>query len=326
MLPFQYHRAEDVETALQLLQQSGAMALAGGTSLLDLMKLGVETPPHVVDIRDLPWKEITADSSTLAVGALCSNAYVADHPVVGRHFPAVSQSILSGASGQIRNMATVGGNILQRTRCPYFRSSGWACDKRDPGSGCSAAIGYHDPHAVLGVSDACIAVYPSDLAVALTAADASVVLASQTGERTLSLTDFLLRPASTPHLETRLQHGELIKAVVLPLPGAPRKGRYLKLRNRAAFAFATVSVAASLTIEGAKVVHAALALGGVGTVPWRSKQAEGQLIGRELSDDAVESFCDTLLAGAAPADATHYKLRMARGAVRRILRELEQDE
>jgi xanthine dehydrogenase YagS FAD-binding subunit len=159
MLPFQYHRAEDAETALQLLQQSGAMALAGGTSLLDLMKLGVETPPHVVDIRDLPWKEITADSSTIAVGALCSNAYVADHPLVGRHFPAVRQSILSGASGQIRNMATVGGNILQRTRCPYFRSSGWACNKREPGSGCSAAIGYHDPHAVLGVSDACIAVY-----------------------------------------------------------------------------------------------------------------------------------------------------------------------
>ena len=158
MLPFQYHRAEDAETALQLLQQSGAMALAGGTSLLDLMKLGVETPLHVVDIRDLPWKEITAGSSTIAVGALCSNAYVADHPLVGRHFPAVSQSILSGASGQIRNMATVGDNILQRTRCPYFRSSGWACNKRDPGSGCSAAIGYHDPHAVLGVSDACIAV------------------------------------------------------------------------------------------------------------------------------------------------------------------------
>src|SRR6202049_3992221 len=174
MLPFQYHRAEDAETALQLLQQSGAMALAGGTSLLDLMKLGVETPLHVVDIRDLPWKEITAGSSTIAVGALCSNAYVADHPLVGRHFPAVSQSILSGASGQIRNMATVGGNILERTRCYYFYDAAARCNKRERGTGWGAIDGFNRIHAILGAAPHCGASHPPDMCVALAALGAIV--------------------------------------------------------------------------------------------------------------------------------------------------------
>ncbi len=326
MLPFQYLRAEDAASALDLLQHRGAKALAGGTTLLDLMKLEAETPSCVVDIRDLPWKEITADVSTLSIGALCSNAYVADHPLVARYFPEVCQAIAAGASGQIRNMATVGGNILQRTRCPYFRAAGFACNKRNPGSGCSAAVGYHDLHAVLGVSDACIAVYPSDLSVAFTAADASVVLASRAGERTLPLSEFLLPPGFTHQHETRLEPGELIKAVLLPLPDAPHKARYLKLRDRASFAFAIVSVAASLRIEDTRIADVAVALGGVGTVPWRSKSAEEQLVGRELSSDAVNAFCDALLAGAASSDARQYKLRLARGAINRILHELEEDQ
>jgi xanthine dehydrogenase YagS FAD-binding subunit len=326
MLPFQYHRAKDADSALDLLGLPRAKALAGGTTLLDLMKLDVESPSHVVDIRDLPWKEITAGVSTLSIGALCSNAYVADHPLVARHFPEVCQAIGAGASGQIRNMATIGGNIMQRTRCPYFRATGFACNKRNPGSGCSAAVGYHDLHAVLGVSDACIAVYPSDLAVAFTAADASVMLMSRVGERTLPLTEFLLPPGSTPQHETRLEPGELIKAILLPLPDTPRKGRYLKLRDRASFAFALVSVAASLRLESARVADVAVALGGVGTVPWRSTSAEEQLVGHELSSDAVNDFCNALLAGAASSDANQYKLRLARGAIRRILRELEEGQ
>jgi xanthine dehydrogenase YagS FAD-binding subunit len=325
MIPFQYIRAENVHSALGQLSQPGAKALAGGTTLVDLMKLDVESPTAVVDIRDLPWKEISIGSASLHIGALCSNTQVAEHPVVAQHFPVIAQAILSGASGQIRNMATVGGNIMQRTRCPYFRQAGWACNKRSPGSGCSAAAGQHDLHAVLGVSDACSAVYPSDLAVALTAADASVVLVSHAGERTMPLRDFLLAPGATPDRETRLEHGELIKAIAVPLPDPPRGGCYLKLRDRAAFAFATVSVAASIRQEGAAVTQAAVALGGVGTIPWRSPAAEDQLVGREPSRASLESFCDALLAGATPREANRYKLRMARGAVSRVFEELGGD-
>jgi xanthine dehydrogenase YagS FAD-binding subunit len=326
MVPFHYLRAEDTGSALEHLSRPGAKALAGGTTLLDLMKLNVESPTYVVDIQDLPWKEIGVDSSAMYIGALCSNTYVAEHSVVARHFRFICQAILSGASGQIRNMATVGGNILQRTRCPYFRSADWPCNKRRVGSGCSAATGHHDLHAVLGTSDACLAVYPSDLAVALIAADASVVLVSHAGERTLPLSEFLLPPGSTPDRETRLEHGELVKAIVIPLPDTPRKSRYLKLRGRASFAFATVSVAASVRTAGPTITHAAIALGGVGTVPWRSKTAEERLVGRELSNDAVQSFCDELLVSAAPSDANGYKLRLARGAVSRILQELEDSQ
>jgi xanthine dehydrogenase YagS FAD-binding subunit len=321
MRPFRYLHAEDTDTALALLSQPGAAALAGGTTLLDLMKLDVETPTWVVDIQALPWKDISVDDGALSIGALSSNTAVADHPLVSEHFPVIAQAILSGASGQIRNMATVGGNIMQRTRCPYFRQTGWACNKRTSGSGCSAASGHHELHAVLGVSDACFAVYPSDLAVALVAADASVVLVSQTGERTVALTEFLVTPDATPERETLLQPGELIKAVTVPLP-AQRPGRYLKLRDRAAFAFATVSVAASLRLEGGKVTQVAVALGGVGTVPWRSPAAEQELIGDQPSRAALESFCDTLLAGATPRKATAYKLNLARGALSRVFDEL----
>jgi xanthine dehydrogenase YagS FAD-binding subunit len=321
VIPFRYHRAGNAVDALTLLQQPGAMALAGGTTLLDLMKLGVASPIHVVDIQDLPWKDISAEATMLRIGALCSNSSVAGHSVVVQQFPLVSQALLSGASGQIRNMATVGGNLMQRTRCPYFRSVDYPCNKRSPGSGCAAVAGVHGSHAVLGVSDACIAVYPSDLAVALAAVDASVVLVSNTGERTVPLTEFLLQPGSTPDRETSLGHGELITAIDIPLPAAPRVSRYLKLRGRASFAFAAVSVAATLGSRGAGT-DATVALGGVGTVPWRSRPAEQLLADTEPSKGALEAFCDTLLEGAMPTESNRYKLRMARGAVARMFEEL----
>lgn len=319
MRPFEFARATDLNDALARLSKPGARALAGGTTLVDLMKLGVEAPDIVVDIGGLPLAEITLRSGELSMGALVSNTDAAAHSDIRRYAPAISEAILSGASGQIRNAATMAGNLLQRTRCPYFRATDWPCNKREPGSGCSALTGINGGHAVLGVSAACIAVNPSDLAVALVAADAGLRLVSGAGERVVSVDDFYRLPGDTPDVETDLGNGELIADIMVPLTPLNATSRYLKLRGRASYEFASASVAAAIAFEDDIVTDVAIALGGLGVKPWRNHGAEAELIGGPLNDAAITRFCDALLADAITRPANEHKLALARGAVARIL-------
>src|SRR5918911_1701008 len=273
MLPFNYSKAADEEAALRECSE-GAKYVAGGTNLLDLMKLHVETPGRLIDITGLPLGDVTPLGDGVRIGALVRNSAPAYHPLIVARYPMVSQALLAGASPQLRNMATVGGNILQRTRCMYFRDATYPCNKRDPGSGCTALESENRGHAVLGGSDHCVAVMPSDLCVALAALDAVVRIKGSDGERTTPLVDFHLLPGDHPERETVLAPGELITAVDLPaLPFATRS-LYLKIRDRASYAFALVSVAAALDIEDGIVKAARLALGGVGTKPWRGRAGE----------------------------------------------------
>lgn len=319
MRPFEFTRATDLADALARLSAPGARAMAGGTTLVDLMKLGVEAPQTVVDIGGLPLSKISSRLHDLSIGALVSNSDAADDPEIRRVAPAISQAILSGASGQIRNAATMAGNLLQRTRCTYFRATDWPCNKRVPGSGCPALSGVNGGHAVLGVSVACIAVNPSDLAVALVAADASLRLASAAGQRLIPIDDFYRLPGDTPHIETVMNDGELITEIVVPVTPLNAVSRYLKLRGRASYEFASASVAAAVTLEGGLVSDAAIALGGLGVKPWRNKIAEAELIGRPLDKTTIARFCDALLADAVTRPANHYKLALARGAIARML-------
>ncbi len=338
MEPFEYQRVGRIEDLLPHLGQPGMRLLAGGTTLVDLMKLGVETPSKVVDITPLKLDEIVLVNGRLHIGALATHTDVALHALVLRHALAVSKALLSGASGQIRNVATIGGNLLQRTRCTYFRGADWRCNKREPGRGCDAMKGLHGGHALLGVSEACNAVHPSDLAVALLALDAHVHVLSVRGARRLPLADFYLLPGSTPQHEHALGEDELIThlelaadaacdpSVALVEPdgtGSKQGSDYLKLRGRASYEFATVSVAASVSVSEGRVTRAAIALGGVGTIPWRVRSAESMLTGQTLSRELVERFCDELLATAMPTPQNAHKLDMARGAVWRLLKALQ---
>lgn len=319
MRPFDYHRPRSLEAALVLLGQPGARALAGGTTMVDLMKLGVEAPAALVDIGALPLAAIAVEGDVLRIGALASNSAVAADPIVRERAPAISEALLSGASGQIRNAASMAGNLLQRTRCAFFRSHDWPCNKREPGSGCPAHEGSNAQHAVLGVSQACMAVNPSDVAVALLALDASVGVLGPSGSRTVRFADFYRLPGETPHIETVIEPGELITHIDIPLTPLATRSRYLKLRGRASYEFASASVAAAVRLEGGRVADVALALGGLGTVPWRDPQAEAVLVGQVLSDDSIDRFCDALLAPATPTEANRYKLALARGAIHRTL-------
>ena len=319
MRPFEFHRATSLDEALALLARPGARALAGGTTLVDLMKLGVETPGLLVDIGMLALEGIALEAGALRIGALASNSAVARDPIVSAQFPALSEALLSGASGQIRNAASMGGNLMQRTRCAYFRSHDWPCNKRVPGSGCPAREGANAHHAVLGTSDHCIAVCPSDIAVALLALDATVAIASPRGVRHVSIADFYRLPGDTPAIETVLQPGELIVHLNVPATSLAAGSGYLKLRGRASYEFASASVAAAVRLESGVVAEVAVAIGGLGTVPWRDQQAERLLLGRELCEATVDRFCDALLAPARPTTDNLYKLDLARGAVHRML-------
>jgi xanthine dehydrogenase YagS FAD-binding subunit len=339
MAPFEYLRATSIESVLPLLGQPGLQLLAGGTTLVDLMKLGVEAPTTVLDITPLRLDAIAVVDGRLHIGALATHTDVAQHALVKNHALAVSKALLSGASGQIRNVATIGGNVLQRTRCSYFRGADWRCNKRSPGAGCDAIEGLNGGHAVLGVSDACSAVHASDLAVALLALDATVHVRSVRGARRLPLADFYRLPGTTPHLEHGLSADELITHLELPLSaeveaaaettdapggsGVKRGSDYLKLRGRASYEFATVSVAASLAMRDGRVAALTVALGGVGTIPWRVPSAELMLMGQPLTHEIVERFCDALLALATPTSQNSHKLDMARGAVWRVLETLQ---
>lgn len=318
---FQYSRASDLTDAIRLLAANpGAKLIAGGTNLIDLMKENVERPSRLIDISRLPLREIeqTADGG-LRIGALVPNSDLAYHPLIEQRYPLLASAILAGASAQLRNMASTGGNLMQRTRCAYFYDTATPCNKREPGSGCSAIDGLNRNHAILGTSASCIATNPSDMSVALAALGALVHIAGPSGERTIALTDFHRLPGDTPHIDTNLGAGEIITAIELLPRGFSRNYSYLKVRDRQSYAFALVSVAAALELEGNAIAEARLALGGVAHKPWRSVEAEAALRGRAATADHFSHAADLLLQGARAYAHNGFKVELARRAIVRTL-------
>jgi len=294
--------------------------LAGGTTLIDLMKLTVERPKEVVDINGLPLDKIEATSSGgLIIGALARNSDVAHHPTVQRDYAVLSQALLSGASPQLRNMATTAGNLLQRTRCVYFRDTAHACNKREPGTGCSAIDGHNRMLAILGTSKDCIATNPSDQNVALTALEATIQIQGAKGQRSVPIRDFYLLPGSTPHIETVLEPGDVITSVTLPAPAAGSRSLYLKLRDRAAYEFALASAAIVVKVNGGKIQHARVALGGVGTRPWRSLEAERALQGHTADAATFRKAAEVALKDAHPASENAFKVELSKRCLVRAL-------
>lgn len=321
MIPFTYHRATTVEEALQLGRQPGTRYIGGGTNLLDLAKAGVEQPLHLVDVGWLPLATIEPlPDGGVRIGATASNTDTANHTLIRERYPLLSQALLAGASGQLRNMATVGGNLMQRTRCHYFYDTGFsACNKRAPGSGCGALQGVHRTHAILGASEQCVAVNPSDMSVALAALEGVVVVRGDAGERRIAMADFHRLPGTTPQFDTTLKPGEIIIAVDLPPSRLAVHCHYLKVRDRASYAFALVSVAAALELDGGTVRTARLALGGVAHKPWRAPAAEQALIGRPIDAGSAGEAARLLLDGARPLPQNTYKLALAQRAIVRAL-------
>ncbi|MER7700486.1 MULTISPECIES: xanthine dehydrogenase family protein subunit M [unclassified Streptomyces] len=324
MREFGYQRAHDVTGALALLADDpDARFLGGGTNLVDLMKAGVERPARLVDVRELPLDRVepTADGG-LRVGATVTNSDLAAHPEIRRRYPALAQAVLAGASGQLRNMATVGGNLLQRTRCGYFTDVSGPCNKRTPGSGCPAVAGEHHNHAVLGASGHCVAVHPSDMGVALTALDAVISYESAEGPGESPITDFYLPVGDTPHRETALPPGALITHVSLPAAPVAARSAYRKVRERASYAFAIGSVAAALRIEDGHVREARLALGAVASRPWRARAAEAVLTGEPADGAAFAAAAEAELAAARPLPDNGYKVPLMRNLMVSVLTEL----
>lgn len=322
MRDFSYVRANSVDAARQAAALPGAMLLAGGTTLVDLAKCGVAEPETLVDIAHLKgFDSIEVNERGATIGALCRMSHVADHADIKSRFPAVSEALWQAASAQIRNMATIGGNLMQRTRCPYFRDPGnfSACNKREPGSGCSAIGGVTRGHAVLGASDACIAMYPGDLAVALVAFDATVHL----GERQIPVDDFFLLPGTTPDKEHAIEPGEMITAIEIP-GSAARRSTYLKIRDRQSYEFAAASAAVGIEFEpdGRTIRDLRVALGGVATKPWRARAVEAALIGEVLEPDAVRAASLLAVEGAVDHGANHYKVELAPRVVARAILKL----
>ncbi|MFH9817170.1 FAD binding domain-containing protein [Streptomyces sp. NPDC017230] len=327
MREFGYQRADDVSGAVALLAADpDARFLGGGTNLVDLMKTGVERPARLVDVRELPLDDIepTADGG-LRVGATVTNSDLAAHPEVRRRYPALAQAVLAGASGQLRNMATVGGNLLQRTRCGYFTDVSKPCNKRVPGSGCPAITSEHHNHAILGASDHCVAVHPSDMGVALTAFDAAVTYETADGPGESPLADFYLPVGDTPDRETALPPGALITGITLPPTPVAARSRYRKVRERASYAFAIGSVAAALDIEDGVVRDARLAFGAVASRPWRARAAERVLIGRPAGGDTFAAAADAELAAARPLPDNGYKVTLMRNLAVAVLTELAEE-
>lgn len=320
MQPFSYTVASDPQSATTLGAERGTRFLAGGTTLVDLMKLEVEQPTRLVDIAALPLAEITplADGG-LRIGALVRNADAAHNDLVRARYPVLSQALLAGASGQLRNMATTGGNLLQRTRCLYFRDAASPCNKREPGAGCSALHGYNRQHAILGTSEHCIATHPSDMAVALVALDASVRVLGASGERVVPLSEFHLLPDDHPERESVLARGELITAVDVPALPFAKRSLYIKVRDRASFAFALASAAVALDVRDGVIHDARIALGGVATTPWRSREAERVLVRQHANRDVYRRAADAALSGAVPREHNAFKMELARRTLIRAL-------
>lgn len=317
---FRYTRAADVPQAIAAgaksnTAQQGAQVrfIAGGTTLLDLMKLDVERPSLLVDINRLPLDKVEKlPDGQLKVGALVRNSDLAHNPLVKENYAVLSEALLAGASAQLRNMATTGGNLLQRTRCMYFRNDAMACNKREPGSGCSAIEGDNRTLAILGTSKDCIATNPSDMNVALTALEAVIHVQGPKGERSVPIGEFFVVPGSTPQRETVLEAGELITHVTLPAPQPNSKQVYLKLRDRASYEFALASAAVVAEVDGGRITYIRVALGGVGTKPWRSVEAERVLHGRKADDATFREAANAALHGAVPQSGNGFKVELAK--------------
>jgi xanthine dehydrogenase YagS FAD-binding subunit len=317
---FSYAKPADLDGAIVASTGPDVKFVAGGTTLIDLMKLDVETPSALVDINGLALDRIErADDGGLSIGALVRNSDLAHHPDVVQSYPALSQALLSGASPQLRNMATTGGNLLQRTRCPYFRDVSYACNKRQPGSGCAAQGGFNRSHAILGISPQCIATHPSDMAVALLALGADVHLRGAGGERSVPLGEFYLLPGATPERETVLLPGELVTHVTLPPTDRWTRSQYVKRRDRAAYEFALASAAVVVRAQTDRLERVRIVLGGVATRPWRVPDAERSLEGSVASDDAFRGAADIALRGAQPRDDNRFKVELAKRTMIRAL-------
>lgn len=322
MNPFQYHRAAKPEDAVQIVGRTqSAKFLAGGTNLVDLMKNGVERPAALIDVNRLALASIEKLlTGGVRLGALARNSDTANHPLVRQNYPLLSQAILSGASPQLRNLATNGGNLLQRTRCPYFMDPAFPmCNKRKPGSGCGALDGFNRMHAIFGASEKCIAVHSSDMCVALAALEAQVRVQGPRGGRTISIADFHRLPGETPELDTNLGREELILSIDLPPSSYAEHSHYLKIRDRHSYDFALVSVAAALDLDGGRIRSARLALGGVAHKPWRAEKAEAALVGKAPSRDAFQVAAAAELAGARPHKENKFKVELAKRAIVRAL-------
>lgn len=324
MRAFKYTRASDPARAAQAVAADrNAAFIAGGTNLLDLMKEGVENPRELVDISRLSLSQIRANGGTISIGALARNTETANHPLIRQNFPLLTQAILAGASAQIRNMATNGGNLMQRTRCTYFYDVSMPCNKREPGSGCGAMEGVNKGHAIFGWSDKCVATNPSDMSVALLALDAVVKVRGKDGrERSIAFSDFHRLPGDTPERDNSLEHGELITAIEIPnaASAAAANSYYLKVRDRASYAFALVSVAAACEVRAGTITKARLALGGVAHKPWRAALAEAVLQGKRPSDELFRSAADAELKAAKPLAHNDYKVELSRRAIVLALR------
>ena len=327
MKPVSYAVPTSLDEALAaIVDLPGAKFLGGGTNLVDLMREGIETPDVLVDVTRLGLDEITETAGGgLRIGAGVRNTDLAAHPLVRQRFPVVAQAVVMGASGQIRNMATVGGNLLQRTRCLYFYDGAAACNKRERGSGCDAAAGHHRMGAILGASEHCVAVHPSDLAVALVLLDAEVEVASRAGTRSIPIGEFHLLPGQTPDLETALDRDELVVAVTLPAEPLGVSSRYRKVRDRASYAFALVSVAAALEVRDDAVTQVRVALGGVAHRPWRATVLEGELTGRRATDEEFERAARAELAQAVGGPGTDFKIGLAVRTITATLRRLRDE-
>ncbi|WP_066944842.1 FAD binding domain-containing protein [Microtetraspora fusca] len=326
MTPFEYLRAEDpAEAVAAVAGRPGAAFLGGGTNLVDHMKLGVAGPDLLVDVSRLPLDRVEETADGLRIGAAVRNSDLAAHPLVRERYPVLARALLSGASGQLRNVATTAGNLLQRTRCPYFQDVTTPCNKRVPGSGCSAIGGYTRYHAILGASEHCVATHPSDMAVAMVALDAVVVVLGPGGARTLPLAELYRLPGDAPERDTVLEHGDLITAVELPHLPFARRSAYRKVRDRASFSFALVSVAAALDLDGGRVRDVRLALGGVAHRPWRAARAEEELRGGPATEDAFRRAAEAELIAARPLPGNAFKVAMTRNAVVATLRALAEE-
>ncbi|MCF6422555.1 FAD binding domain-containing protein [Amycolatopsis tucumanensis] len=323
MRSFTYVSAPDVPAALAAVADGDAKFLGGGTNLVDLMREGIEQPATVVDVSRLPLTAVEElPGGGVRIGALVRNSRLAAHPVIRARYPVLAHAILHGASAQLRNMATVGGNLMQRTRCLYFYDDAAPCNKRTPGSGCGALDGFARSTAVLGVSDHCIATHPSDMAVALAMLDAVVEVESTRGTRRIPIADFHRAPGDTPHVETALAPDELITAVELPPVPVAANSRYRKVRDRASYAFALVSVAAALRVEDGEIAEARVALGGVATKPWRAVEAERLLVGAPATDDTFRRAAEAELASAITREANAFKVGLAVRTTVATLRQL----
>lgn len=322
MKPFKYKRVTDAAAAIRDVSASkDARFLAGGTNLLDLMKEGVENPTELVDIIRLPMAQVRSANGGVEIGASAKNTDTANHPLIRQNYPMLAQAILAGASPQIRNMATNGGNLMQRTRCTYFYDVSTPCNKREPGSGCGAMEGINRNHAIFGWSEKCIAVHPSDMCVALLALDARVKVQDGTGrQRSIHIAEFHRLPGDAPENDSNLKHGELITAIELPKSNVAANSYYLKIRDRASYAFALASVAAGLEMGGNTIRNCRIAMGGVAHKPWRAAAAEKYLTGKPATDENFLAAAEAEMNGAKPLEHNKFKIELGKRAIVHALR------